>query len=392
MKGRENKPHIGVFGRKNNGKSSLINAITQQEIAIVSPVPGTTTDPVKKSIEIFGIGPVILIDTAGIDDEGDLGKKRVSKSEEILRIIDLAIIVINEYQWDISENQLVEKLNELETPFIIVNNRVDEWTAERRNSINNFPLINVSAVSGEGIDNLIKGMIAAMPPTSYISHSLLGDVISPNNKILLITPIDSEAPAMRMTLPQVQTLRDILDNDAVATFVKEDKVEYYLQNFPKPDLVITDSQVFNKVSPLVPAEIPLTSFSILLAKHKGDFQNYLKGTPYIDQLQDGDNILVLESCTHQIACEDIGRVKIPNWLQNYTKKKLNFTFLSGLEPIHDITRYALVVQCGGCMVTRKQLLNRLKLAVENNIPITNYGMLIAYINGIFERAVKVFIK
>ena len=183
MKGRENKPHIGVFGRKNNGKSSLINAITQQEIAIVSPVPGTTTDPVKKSIEIFGIGPVILIDTAGIDDEGDLGKKRVSKSEEILRIIDLAIIVINEYQWDIFENQLVEKLNELETPFIVVNNRVDEWTAERRNSINNFPLINVSAVSGEGIDNLIKGMIAAMPPTSYISHSLLGDVISPNNKI-----------------------------------------------------------------------------------------------------------------------------------------------------------------------------------------------------------------
>lgn len=390
MKGRESQPHIGIFGRRNNGKSSLINRITEQDIAIVSEIPGTTTDPVKKSIEIFGLGPTVIIDTAGIDDEGELGKKRIHKSNEALKNIDLALIIITDLIFGEYEKVLIEKLNRYETPFIIVNNKADIFQNKNVFEIEGFKVLNVSAKTGFGIKELIEEMIKVMPPTAFISHSLLGNVISNGDQVLLVTPIDSEAPEGRMILPQVQMLRDILDNDGIAIFVKEDQLTNYLNNNPEPKLIITDSQVFKLISPLIPEHIPFTSFSIVLAHHKGDFQNYLKGTPEIENLQEGDHILVLESCTHLTSCEDIGRFKIPKWLQEYTKKTLHFTIVSGLEEVKDYTKYKLLIQCGGCMITKKQIMNRLRPAIEANIPITNYGMLIAYMNGIFYRSTKIF--
>lgn len=390
MKGHDSQPHIGIFGKRNNGKSSLINKLTGQDIAIVSDIPGTTTDPVKKSIEIFGIGPTVIIDTPGIDDIGELGKKRVQKTNETLKTIDLAIIVLNNYDLGEYETHLIEKLNSYETPYVLVNNKADLKLDRFKTEIYGEKIIPVSAQTGLGIDDLINEMILKMPSTAYISHSLLEGIISKGDQVLLITPIDSEAPEGRMILPQVQMLRDVLDNDGVAIFIKEDRITEYLENNIPPKLVITDSQVFNKISYLIPQEIPFTSFSIVLAHHKGDFENYLIGTPQIENLQDNDHILIMESCTHLTSCEDIGRYKIPRWLQEYTHKKLEFTVVPGLEDIKDYSKYKLVIQCGGCMITRKQILNRLKPAIEHNIPVTNYGMLIAYMSGIFNRATAVF--
>ena len=391
MKGRDNKPHIGVFGRRNYGKSSLINAITGQNTSITSPVAGTTTDPVKKSIEIFGIGPVILIDTAGIDDLGALGAQRVDKSVEILKIVDFAIIVINDYNWGEPENTLTHLLSDYGTPFVIVNNKCDECS-QLKSSAGNNAVVNVSAKNKLGIDELIAEIVRRMPESAWHTQSLLGDVISENDTVVLVTPIDSEAPEGRLILPQVQTIRDILDNRAIAVVLQHDKLQNYLKSNPAPKLVITDSQVFGVVAPIVPPSVPLTSFSIVLAHHKGDFENYLKGTPQICNLQDGDKILMLESCTHQTSCDDIGRVKIPRLLQKYTGKRIEFVYVTGLDKIPDIKDFAMVVQCGGCMVTHKQLVNRLRPAIEKGIPVTNYGMLLAYVNGIFDRAVQIFLK
>ncbi|MBP5709628.1 MAG: [FeFe] hydrogenase H-cluster maturation GTPase HydF [Bacteroidales bacterium] len=391
MKGRDNKPHIGVFGRRNYGKSSLINAITGQNTSITSPVAGTTTDPVKKSIEIFGIGPVILIDTAGIDDLGALGAQRVDKSVEILKIVDFAIIVINDYNWGEPENTLTHLLSDYGTPFVIVNNKCDECS-QLKSSAGNNAVVNVSAKNKLGIDELIAEIVRRMPESAWHTQSLLGDVISENDTVVLVTPIDSEAPEGRLILPQVQTIRDILDNRAIAIVLQHDKLQNYLKSNPAPKLVITDSQVFGVVAPIVPPSVPLTSFSIVLAHHKGDFENYLKGTPQICNLQDGDKILMLESCTHQTSCDDIGRVKIPRLLQKYTGKRIEFVYVTGLDKIPDIKDFAMVVQCGGCMVTHKQLVNRLRPAIEKGIPVTNYGMLLAYVNGIFDRAVQIFLK
>lgn len=387
MKTNDMKPHIGIFGRRNFGKSSLINAITGQNTAIVSPVAGTTTDPVKKSIEIFGIGPVILMDTAGIDDIGGLGRSRMDKSIEVLKQVDFALLVTNDYAWDEPEKKLVAEFENYDIPFLLVNNKCDEIT-ERQHFINQYPVINVSAESGEGLEQLIEEMQRSMQRNAHPMPDLLEGLVNEGDTIVLVTPIDSEAPAGRLILPQVQTIRAILDNRATAVVLQEDKLENHLLKNPAPKLVITDSQVFHKVSPIVPSHVPLTSFSILLARQKGDFQNYLKGTPAIANLQDGDSILILESCTHQTSCEDIGRVKIPKLLQQYTGRQLHFTFVAGLDRVPDLSAFALVVQCGGCMVTKKQLLNRLKPAVKAGIPVTNYGMLLAYVNGIFDRAVK----
>lgn len=389
MKGRENKPHIGLFGRRNFGKSSLINALTNQDFAIVSPIAGTTTDPIKKSIELFGIGPAILIDTAGIDDVGELGAKRMSKTLNVLPTVDLALIVTNNYLWENPEKELAQRCRTLDIPFLIVNNKTDETEAQRID-IEGHSIINVSARGKLGMQELTEKMAQALPPNAYIAHSLLGDVINENSHVWLVTPIDSEAPEGRLILPQVQLIRDILDNNAVVTVMKEEKLPKILSTLPHPDLVVTDSQVFSTVSKVVPDAVPLTSFSIILAHFKGDFERYLAGTPHIDKLQEGDRILILESCTHQTSCEDIGRVKLPRWIQAYTKKKLDFTFVNGLEQVPDIQHFAMVVQCGGCMITRKQLLNHLQPAVRAGVPITNYGMLIAYINGIFHRAVRPF--
>ena len=385
MKNYNSQPHIGIFGRRNNGKSALINALTGQEIAIVSDIPGTTTDPVKKSMEIFGIGPVVLIDTAGLDDENELGKKRVKKTENVLQQIDLAIIVLTHYLFEEIEEKLVVQLRALETPFIIVNNKSD-ITDTKDVSIKNEAVISLSAKTGAGLSDLIEKLKHKMPVSAYHTHSLLEGIVKENDTVLLVTPIDSEAPEGRLILPQVQTIRAILDQNAVAIVMKENQMK---RGLISPNLVITDSQIFKTVALLVPPEIPLTSFSILLARLKGDYENYLKGTPQIENLQNGDSVLIMESCTHLTSCEDIGRVKIPKWLTEYTGKNLHFDFVSGLTPIENIEKYAIVVQCGGCMITKKQILNRLKPAVDKGIPITNYGMLIAYITGIFERATRI---
>ncbi|MDR0207268.1 MAG: [FeFe] hydrogenase H-cluster maturation GTPase HydF [Bacteroidales bacterium] len=388
MKTQNTSPHIGIFGRRNVGKSALINALTGQEIAIVSEIAGTTTDPVKKTMEISGIGPVVLIDTAGIDDVNELGKKRVEKTENVLKHIDLAIIVITNFLIDEIEKNIFENLQVLDTPFIVVNNKAD--IVDIKNvTFENENIIFTSAKTGLGISELIEAMKQKIPASAYHTHSLLEGLVKENDTVLLITPIDSAAPEGRLILPQVQTIRAILDQNAIAVVMKPNNIgEWFTLPNPnsQPDMIITDSQVFKTVASLIPENIPLTSFSILLARFKGDYENYLKGTPQIENLKDGDTVLVMESCTHLTSCEDIGRVKIPKWLTEYTGKKLHFDFVSGLTPIENIEKYALVVQCGGCMITKKQILNRLKPAVDAGISITNYGMLIAYLTGIFERA------
>lgn len=392
MKGRESKPHIGIFGRRNNGKSSLINAITGQETAIVDALAGTTTDPVKKSIEIFGIGPAVLIDTAGIDDEGAIGRKRIQKTLDTLKVIDFAILVITHHEFGEPEQLLIRQFDQLEIPYIIVNNKADLPCTSPIVEGLNAPIWEVSAATGQGIPEMLSELVRLMPPSAYISHSLLGDIIQENDTVILVTPIDQEAPEGRLILPQVQLIRDILDNNAIAVVLKENKVGEWLRKNPIPRLVVTDSQMFGRVAHEVPEEIPLTGFSIVLAHHKGDFEHYLQGTPHIDQLRDGDRILMLESCTHLTSCEDIGREKLPRWIQQHTGKALHFDFVAGLNEIPDITKYAMVIQCGGCMITRRQILNRLRPAVENGIPVSNYGMVIAYLHGIFNRAVKPFEK
>jgi [FeFe] hydrogenase H-cluster maturation GTPase HydF len=326
-----------------------------------------------------------LIDTAGLDDENELGKKRVEKTENVLKHIDLAILVLTHYLFDEMEEKLVTQLRALDTPFIIINNKSDIVDVKNI-TIENEPVISLSAKTGQGISELVEAIKQKMPVSAYHTHSLLEGIVKENDTVLLITPIDSEAPEGRLILPQVQTIRAILDQNAVAVVMKEDNVGSVLKHSPTPNLVITDSQVFKTVAPLIPQDIPLTSFSILLARFKGDYENYLKGTPQIENLKEGDSVLIMESCTHQTSCEDIGRVKIPKWLTEYTGKTLHFDFVSGLTPVENIEKYALVVQCGGCMITKKQILNRLKPAVDAGTPITNYGMLIAYLTGIFERA------
>jgi [FeFe] hydrogenase H-cluster maturation GTPase HydF len=396
-KGRDLKPHIGIFGRRNNGKSSLINAFTGQDTAIVSEVPGTTTDPVKKSIEIAGIGPAIVIDTAGIDDSGELGLKRVRRSKEMLKLIDLAILVIAENRFDEPEKGLIEDFQKNDVPFIVVHNKSDLQKGEpglmkvigERYSV---PVIEFSAKFPDNLEALIRTVQEAMPETAYAKKTLVGDLISYGDVVLLITPIDIEAPEGRMILPQVQVIRDVLDHDGVVVICKEREVDAFLKKMdPKPKLVITDSQVFPKADAAVPRNIPLTSFSIVLARQKGDFDNYIKGTPFISKLKDGDRVLILESCSHHVSCDDIGRVKIPRWLTGFTGKKLQFSVVAGLDRIPgEMKDFAMVIQCGSCMITRKQLVSRLKPAVDAGIPVTNYGMAIAYVHGIFNRAIRPF--
>jgi [FeFe] hydrogenase H-cluster maturation GTPase HydF len=396
-KGRDAKPHIGILGRRNNGKSSLINALANQDISIVSEIAGTTTDPVKKSMEIQGIGPVIFIDTAGMDDTGDLGKKRVEKTLQTLSVIDAAIIVISDNCFEEQEKSIVEKLNDLDIPYLIVHNKSDltplkpQLFSEILKTTNSDTL-EISAIQKTGIDVVIEKLKTIIPETAYHSKSLIGPLLKQGDTVLLITPIDIEAPEGRLILPQIQVIRDILDNDCVAVVAKERDVDAYLKKMnPKPVLAITDSQVFPKADASIPKDIPLTSFSIILAHHKGDFTNYLKGTPKINELKDGDRVLILESCTHHVSCDDIGRVKIPRWLSNFTGKKLEYEVVAGLNKLpHDINDYSLVIQCGGCMITRKQIINRLKPAIDAGIPVTNYGMAIAWVHGIYKRAVAPF--
>ncbi|MFA8300491.1 MAG: [FeFe] hydrogenase H-cluster maturation GTPase HydF [Hyphomicrobiales bacterium] len=396
-KGREIKPHIAVFGRRNNGKSSLINSLAQQELSIVSDVAGTTTDPVKKSIEIEGVGPAVLIDTAGIDDFGELGEKRNKRSLSIIQTIDLAILIITSNEFSVYEENLIKQFADYDVPFFIVSNKSDleRLSADLKSDLEEKYQTQVYEFSSYNNDdphfiyNLIKESI---PESAYVKPSLFGGLVGKNDLIMLITPIDSEAPEGRMILPQVQAIRDVLDNDGICIVLKETEVEHFLKTFPvKPKLAVTDSQVFGMMDKLIPEDIPLTGFSVVLARMKGCFDEYIQGTKHIENLKDGDTILLLESCTHHVSCDDIGRHKIPNWIKKYTGKNLNFEVVPGLANIPKaINEYAMVIQCGGCVITGKQLTSRLKPAIKADVPVTNYGMVIAYLNGMFKRAVKPF--
>jgi [FeFe] hydrogenase H-cluster maturation GTPase HydF len=398
-KGKEIRPHIGIFGKRNSGKSTLINALAGQEVAIVSDVPGTTTDPVSKNMEIGGLGAVVLIDTAGIDDEGMLGEKRITRSREVIKIIDLAILLITENTLGEFEYSLIDEFNKLDIPYFVIHNKSDLGALSKdtilkvENELSTI-VLEFSALNSSGVEPLVNQMRSFLPETAWKPGTLVGDIISYGDTVLLITPIDIEAPEGRLILPQVQVIRDVLDHDGVVAICKEREVDaYYKRMEPKPKLVITDSQVFLKADASIPQEIPLTSFSIVLARQKGDFQNYIKGTPKIGDLKDGDRILILESCSHHVSCDDIGRVKIPRWLSNFSGKKLEYDVVAGLNSVpRDIHEYSLVVQCGGCMITRRQLVNRLKPAIDAGIPVTNYGMAIAYVHGIYNRAIKPFLN
>jgi [FeFe] hydrogenase H-cluster maturation GTPase HydF len=397
--GRESKPHIGIYGRRNTGKSSLINCLAGQDIAIVSEHAGTTTDPVKKSFEITGFGPVIFVDTAGIDDSGDLGQKRIDRTIRTLETIDLAMLVVTENSWGRYEDGLVEKFVNHDVPYIIIHSKSDilKSTSEfidKIFSITGTHPVEFSSLDKRNFEELISLIRNTIPEYSYKSPTLLGDLIKYGDIVILITPIDIEAPAGRLILPQMQAIRDILDNEAVAIVLKEREVDSFLKKTGiKPVLAITDSQVFVKADASIPRDIPLTSFSIMLARYKGDFENYLKGTPEISKLEDGDKVLLLESCSHHVSCDDIGRTKIPRWITSFTGKRIEFDVVAGHDPLpRAMTDYSLVIQCGGCMITRKQIHNRLQTAIKAGVPVTNYGMAIAYVQGIYARAIAPFVK
>lgn len=398
-KGKDNKPHIGIFGRRNVGKSSFINALTGMEVAIVSDIAGTTTDPVKKSMEIFGIGPAIIVDTAGIDDVGELGEKRIEKTLQIITHIDAAIVLISNNTFGLFEQMLIREFNRYEIDYMIVHNKedLDEIKEETLLQIKAFANVSVVATSVKTSKNfveVIETLKLTIPQTAYQKTTLLGDIIGKNDVVMLITPVDSEAPDGRMILPQAMAIRDVLDNDAVNIVLKETEVEHFFtHNTIKPKLVVTDSQAFEFVNKVIPNDVMLTGFSVAYAHMRGPFEAYIEGVKKLSHLQDGDRILILESCVHQVSCEDIGRYKIPNWVRKFSGKTLEFDIAPGLSEIQKpITDYQLVIQCGGCMITRKQLISRLKPALDAKIPVTNYGIAIAYMNGILERAVQPFIE
>ena len=334
---------------------------------------------------------------AGTDDVGELGQQRVEKTMKVLEEIDCAILVITGNQFDDTEKQLVNRMKELAVPFFIVHNKADEepLLAVMKAVIEQntgAKVLDFSVSRNDDITPLVDLLKKTIPESAYQKVSLLGGIIQPNEVVVLVCPVDSEAPEGRLILPQVMAIRDVLDNECICVVLKETHLQQYLETMPAPALVVTDSQVFGFVSKIVPPEIPLTSFSIVMARLRGDFDNYVKGTPHLSQLKDGDTVLLLESCTHHSTCEDIGRVKLPRMILKYTGKDIHFEYVAGLAPIEHPEKYAMAIQCGGCMSTRKQLLNRTNLFVSQNIPISNYGMALAYMNGIFERVMEPFRK
>ena len=395
MRSREIRPHIGIFGRTNVGKSSFINAITGQDVSLVSELAGTTTDPVDKSVELTGLGPVVLVDTAGLDDSSALGELRAQRSRKVLKAIDAAILLIAGNAISTTEQALMAEFQAEAIPFLLVHNKSDleRWQDDGARFPHKTPVLEYSSVSRQDPWPVLRALKRIVPDSAFNRQPLIGDLVSYGDIVMMIVPIDLEAPEGRLILPQVQAIRDILDNDAVAIILKEREVDAFLRRSAiKPRLVITDSSIFNKADAMIPREIPLTGFSVMLARFKGDFDAYLAGTPKISSLEDGDRILLLESCSHHASCDDIGRVKIPRWISHFTGKKLAFEVVAGLDDVPGaIQDYALVVQCGGCMVTRRQLINRLRPAREAGIPVTNYGMAIAYVQGVYERAVAPFV-
>lgn len=392
-KHNELKPRIGLFGRRNVGKSSLVNYLTGQQIAIVSDTAGTTTDPVRKSMEIGGIGPVVLIDTAGIDDEGALGAQRVEKSMATLSEVDLALLLYTE--WGEPEERVVRWCTEHSTPLLKVRSKTDIPDYPDIPENPEKPDFRLTTGDPSLREGLIEAIRQAMPESAWRGRSLLGDVVSQGDTVVLVTPIDSSAPEGRMILPQVQVLRDLMDLHAMAIFCQPQELPATLASLKEPPrLVVTDSQAFRQVADVVPDTVPLTSFSVVLARQKGPFGDYLRGTSAIGQLQDGDRVLLLESCTHNVTCEDIGRVKLPAALRKATGKELTFDILAGGTPFSTLhtplSDYALVIQCGGCVITARQVQARLLPALEAGVPVSNYGLALAWCHGIFERSTRIF--
>lgn len=380
--------HIGIFGKRNAGKSSLINALTGQSLAIVSDVKGTTTDPVLKSMELLPLGPVVMIDTPGLDDEGELGTLRIQKAYQMLNKTDIAVLVVDASVGMTKEDEkILKRIQEKEIPYVVVMNKADlvDNTTPTDTSI-----IYVSAANNQNIYEL-KEKIASLVPAEDNSRCIVGDLISPMDFVILVVPIDKAAPKGRLILPQQQTIRDILDHDAISIVVKDSDLKNTLEKLgQKPALVITDSQVFGKVSKDVPEDVPLTSFSILFARYKGNLKTVVHGARALDTLEDGDTILISEGCTHHRQCGDIGTEKLPKMLTKHSGKKLNFEFTSGTEFPQNVDKYKIIIHCGGCMLNECEMKYRLKCAEDAGIPMTNYGTAIAYMNGILERSVKLF--
>lgn len=380
--------HIGIFGRRNAGKSSIINAITGQNLAIVSDTKGTTTDPVLKAMELLPLGPVVLIDTPGLDDEGALGKLRIEKAYQVLNKTDIALLVVDSSVGITEEDEkILAKIRDKNIPYLVVYNKCD--ILPKMNSTTDYA-ISVSASAGTHIHEL-KERIAALAPQSTDSPPIVRDLLKPNDFVILVVPIDASAPKGRLILPQQQTIRDILEAGAISIVVKDSELKETLTTLGKnPALVITDSQAFKEVSKVVPESIPLTSFSILFARHKGDLGTVANGAHAIEKLKDGDMILISEGCTHHRQCEDIGTVKIPRLLTKYTGKDLHFSFTSGVEFPSDLSKYQLIIHCGGCTLNEREMKYRLRCAKDQEVPITNYGTAIAHMNGILKRSLKPF--
>ncbi|XCP84708.1 [FeFe] hydrogenase H-cluster maturation GTPase HydF [Roseburia hominis] len=418
--------HVGIFGRRNAGKSSVINAVTGQELAIVSDVLGTTTDPVLKAMELLPLGPVVMIDTPGLDDVGELGELRVRKAYQILNKTDIAVLVVDASVGLTREDfEILSRIREKRIPYVVIRNKVDLCRNLQEHLIENggqrgalsvgtnskyllcgedsFEIpegwltsencIDVSTVTGQNIYEL-KEMIARQVPHEDITLRLVGDLLAPGDFVVLVVPIDSAAPKGRLILPQQQTIRDILEAGAVSVVVRDTELAETLQALSvkgiKPKLVITDSQAFKQVSAVTPNDILLTSFSILMARYKGNLKTNVNGARMLERLKDGDKVLISEGCTHHRQCEDIGTVKLPRWIRNYTGKELEFVFTSGTEFPFDLSSYALIVHCGGCTLNEREMKYRLKCAEDQKVPMTNYGISIAYMNGILERSLEPF--
>ncbi len=387
--------HIGLFGRRNVGKSSLLNAITRQEVSIVSDFAGTTTDPVEKPMELLPLGPVVFIDTAGIDDEGALGEMRIEKTRRAFDRTDLGIIVTEAGNWGNFEEHLLEELTNRKVPVVVVFNKSDNASAdaetEERLKELNVKTVSTVAVKREGILDLREALLKSVPADFLKDPDLLGDIVGPGELAVFVTPIDKEAPKGRLILPQVQSIRNILDNDSLCMVVKERELKTALDRLKEPPkVVVTDSQAFLKVSADTPREIMMTSFSILFARRQGDISEFVRGACAIDTLKSGDNVLVAEACSHHPIGEDIGRVKIPRWITQYTGGKINFHHVQGHDFPSDLSDYKLVIHCAACVFNRREMLSRIMHCREQGVPITNYGLTIAYSLGIFERALGPF--
>ncbi len=390
--------HIGFFGRRNAGKSSIVNAVTGQELAVVSEIKGTTTDPVQKAMELLPMGPAVIIDTPGIDDSGELGELRIRKTRQVLNKTDVAVLVVDGTAGiSEAERQLAGLFQEKEIPFAVAMNKADLCVGELSESLQQIgsalggeAVLAVSAKTGYQIQEL-KDKIAGLAVRREPDRRIVGDLIQPLDFVVLVTPIDDAAPKGRLILPQQQTIRDILESDAVAIVVKEWQLKETLRQLgKKPALVITDSQAFAKVHADTPKDVPLTSFSILFARYKGDLKVAVQGAAAIEGLQDGDKVLISEGCTHHRQCGDIGSVKIPHWLAGYTHKKLEIALTSGTEFPEDLSGYKLIIHCGGCMLNEREMKYRLKCAKDQGVPMTNYGIAIAYLQGILRRSIELF--